>query len=81
MSHFGWDPLWFIVVITLNLAIRQFTPPVAVVLCVTPNFAGVSLEKASLATLPFIAAMVSTLLLATVFPALSLWLPKLWWLY
>ncbi len=81
MSHFGWDPLWFGVVMTLNLAIGQFTPPVAVNLYVTTNLAGISLEKASLATLPFIAAMVLALFLVTIFPALSLWLPKLWGLY
>lgn len=81
MAHFGWDPLWFGVVMTLNLAIGQFTPPVAVNLYVTTNLAGISLEKASLATLPFIAAMVVALFLVAVFPALSLWLPRLWGLY
>lgn len=81
MSHFGWDPLWFGVVMTLNLAIGQFTPPVAVNLYVTTNLAGISLEKVSVATLPFIAAMAVALFLVAVFPALSLWLPRLWGLY
>ncbi|MEJ5365882.1 MAG: TRAP transporter large permease [Desulfosoma sp.] len=81
MAHFGWDPLWFGVVMTLNLAIGQFTPPVAVNLYVTTNLAGISLEKASLATLPFIAAMLLALVLVAVFPALSLWLPRVWGLY
>ncbi|MGQ9485489.1 MAG: TRAP transporter large permease [Desulfosoma sp.] len=81
MTHFGWDPLWFGVVMTLNLAIGQFTPPVAVNLFVTTNLAGISLEKASVATLPFIAAMAVALILVAVFPALSLWLPRLWGLY
>lgn len=81
MAHFGWDPLWFGVLMTLNLAIGQFTPPVAVNLYVTTNLAGISLEKASLATIPFIAAMALALLAVALFPALSLWLPKLWGLY
>ncbi len=81
MAHFGWDPLWFGVLMTLNLAIGQFTPPVAVNLYVTTNLAGIPLEKASLATLPFIAAMALALLMVALFPALSLWLPKLWGLY
>lgn len=81
MTHFGWDPLWFGVVMTLNLAIGQFTPPVAVNLYVTTNLAGISLEKVSVATLPFIAAMAVALILVAVFPALSLWLPRLWGLY
>lgn len=81
MTHFGWDPLWFGVVMTLNLAIGQFTPPVAVNLYVTTNLAGISLEKASLATIPFIIAMVAALVVVALFPALSLWLPRVWGLY
>ncbi|ROQ90153.1 TRAP transporter large permease [Desulfosoma caldarium] len=81
MTHFGWDPLWFGVLMTLNLAIGQFTPPVAVNLYVTTNLAGISLEKTSVATLPFVAAMAVALFLVALFPALSLWLPRLWGLY
>ncbi len=81
IAHFHWDPLWFGVVMTLNLAIGQFTPPVAVNLYVTTNLAEIPLEKASVAALPFIAAMAMSLLLVIAFPALSLYLPKLWGLY
>jgi len=81
VAHFGWDPLWFGVVMTLNLAIGQFTPPVAVNLYVTTNLAGIPLEKTSAATLPFIAAMAVALILVILFPSLSLYLPKLWGLY
>ncbi|SMC17350.1 TRAP transporter, DctM subunit [Desulfacinum hydrothermale DSM 13146] len=81
VAHFGWDPLWFGVVMTLNLAIGQFTPPVAVNLYVTTNLAGTPLEKTSAAALPFIAAMAAALILVILFPSLSLYLPKLWGLY
>ncbi len=81
MAHFGWDPLWFGVVMTLNLAIGQFTPPVAVNLYVTTNLAGLPLEKTAMATLPFIGAMAAGLLLTILFPELSLYLPRLWHLY
>jgi tripartite ATP-independent transporter DctM subunit len=81
MTHFGWDPLWFGVVMTLNLAIGQFTPPVAVNLYVTTNLAGISLERASIATIPFIVAMGLALAITAAWPALSLWLPKVWGLY
>jgi C4-dicarboxylate transporter, DctM subunit len=81
MAHFHWDPLWFGVVMTLNLAIGQFTPPVAVNLYVTTNLAQVSFEKVSLATIPFILTMAGSLVLVVLFPWLSLYLPQLWGLY
>lgn len=81
IAHFHWDPLWFGVVMTLNLAIGQFTPPVAVNLYVTTNLAGIPLERAALSALPFILAMSLSLLLVILFPALSLYLPRLWGLY
>ena len=81
VAHFHWDPLWFGVVMTLNLAIGQFTPPVAVNLYVTTNLAGIPLERAAVASLPFILAMLASLVLVILFPALSLYLPRLWGLY
>ena len=30
MKQFGWDPVWFGVMMTVNLAIGTITPPVAV---------------------------------------------------
>lgn len=30
VHHFGWDPVWFGVMMTVNLAVGQVTPPVAV---------------------------------------------------
>jgi len=81
VAHFHWDPLWFGVVMTLNLAIGQFTPPVAVNLYVTTNLAGIPLERAAVASLPFILAMTASLVLVILFPALSLYLPRLWGLY
>jgi C4-dicarboxylate transporter, DctM subunit len=81
MAHFQWDPLWFGVVMTLNLAIGQFTLPVAVNLYVTTNLAQVSSEKVSVATIPFIFSMVGSLVLVVLLPWLSLYLPRLRGLY
>ncbi len=78
MQHYNWDPVWFGIMMTVNLAIGQFTPPVAVNLFVTTNLAGIPLEKTSYASLPFIAAMVLGLIIIILFPWLSLFLPKLW---
>lgn len=81
IAHFKWDPLWFGVVMTLNLAIGQFTPPVAVNLYVTTNLADTPLEDTFLAVIPFIFAMLAALLVVIYFPFFSLYLPVWWGLY
>jgi len=77
IDYFHWDLLWFGVVMTVNLAIGQVTPPVAVNLYVAANLAGISLERISRSALPFIVAMLFALLVITYVPFLSIWLPAL----
>ncbi|HLA28829.1 MAG TPA: TRAP transporter large permease [Syntrophales bacterium] len=75
MKHFGWDPVWFGVVMTLNLAIGQITPPVAVNLYVIANIGGLSLERISQSIVPFVVIMLVALILTMFVPALSIYLP------
>lgn len=74
--HLGWDLVWFGVVMTLNLAIGQATPPMAINLMVTARIAGVSIESTIRWVLWPIAALLVALLLVMAFPELSLWLPR-----
>ncbi len=76
MSHFGWDPVWFGVVMTLNLAIGQFTPPVAVNLYVTTQLANIRLEQTFKAVWPMVVAMLVALIIVILFPQLSLFIPE-----
>ncbi len=75
MAHYQWDPVWFGVMMTVNLAIGQITPPVAVNLYVGANIAGISMERISRAVWPFVLAAIVGLLVITYIPSLSLWLP------
>jgi len=77
MLTYGWDPVWFGVVITMNMAIGQFTPPMAVNLMVTTRIAGVSMESTVRWALWMVGAMVLAMALVMVFPQLVLWLPRL----
>jgi len=77
MKHFQWDPVWFGVVMTMNLAIGQITPPVAVNLYVIANIANISLERISRSIAPFIGIMLVALLITMLFPSLSTFLPAL----
>lgn len=74
----GVDPIVFGVLLTVNLAIGFCTPPLGVNLFVASGVSGVSIEKLSLAILPFFVGMILLLLLVTFIPALSLLLPSFW---
>lgn len=76
MGHYGWDPVWFGVMMTLNLAIGQFTPPVAVNLYVTTQLADIRLEETFKAVWPMVIAMLIALLVVILFPSISLFIPK-----
>ena len=45
VHHFGWDPVWFGVMMTVNLAVGQVTPPVAVNLYVGAQIADLTMEE------------------------------------
>jgi tripartite ATP-independent transporter DctM subunit len=74
---FGWDLTWFGIILTMNVAIGAFTPPMAVNLMVTCRVAGCSMESTLPWVLWFVAAMAAALLLVTFVPELVLFLPRL----
>jgi C4-dicarboxylate transporter DctM subunit len=76
IKHFNWDPMWFGVMMTVNLAIGTITPPVALNLYVAANLADISMERISKAAFPFFLALIFALLIVTYIPSLSLWLPR-----
>ena len=77
MATFGWNPVWIGVMLTINVAIGQITPPVAVNLYVAANIARLSFEEISRAVWPFVLAMLVALAIVTQWPALSTVLPAL----
>lgn len=68
-------------ILTVNIAIGQVTPPVAVNLYVAANIARVPMETMSAAVWPFVMAMLAALVVVTLWPGLSTWLPRLFKLY
>ena len=73
--HFEWDLVWFGVLMTMNLAIGQITPPMAVNLLVTARIAGVTVEQTTRWALWFVGALMVALLMVAIFPATALWVP------
>ena len=75
LRHYQWDPVWFGVILTLNVAIGQFTPPMAVNLMVSSRIAGVRMEDTTGWVLWLVGAMCVAMLCVIVWPQLALWLP------
>jgi C4-dicarboxylate transporter DctM subunit len=73
----GCDPTALGVIMVLNLAIGQVTPPVGINLYVACGISNVNLKDISLSVLPYVFAAITALLLVTYLPQISLWLPKL----
>jgi tripartite ATP-independent transporter DctM subunit len=68
----GIDPVHFGIVVTLNLAIGQQTPPVASVLMITCSIAKENVWTVTRANIPFIGVLLAVLLLVTYVPATTL---------
>lgn len=72
----GVDPVHFGVIVILNLNIGLLTPPLGVCLFAAQRVAGCSFLDLLRETLPFLLVSVFVLVLVTLFPSLSLWLPS-----
>lgn len=78
VTSIGINPIQFGIIMVLNLCIGLCTPPVGSVLFVGIGLAKTSIEKVIKPLLPLFIAMIFSLILITLFPALTLWLPSLY---
>ena len=76
MQFYHWDPVWFGVLLTLKVALGQFTPPLAVNLMETCRIAGVPMESTVRWVGWMLASMAFVMLLVIAFPSLATWLPR-----
>lgn len=76
MRHYNWDPVWFGVILTLKVALGQFTPPLAVNLMVSCRIAKVPMESTIRWVGWMLVSMALVMVLVIAFPQLALWLPK-----
>ncbi len=73
----GIDLVYFGIILLVNSAIGINFPPVGFCLYIGASIAEVPLEAAARAILPFLAMLVIDLILVTLLPNLSLWLPSI----
>lgn len=72
----GVDPLHFAIVMCVNLTIGLVTPPMGLVLFVASSVSGEKTEKIAWQMLPYLAVHFTVILLITLFPALTMTLPR-----
>jgi hypothetical protein len=72
----GIDPVHFGVMMTLNLMIGLLHPPLGMVLFVLSRIAKLSIERTTMAILPWLIPLLMSLVAITLIPELTLWLPR-----
>jgi TRAP-type C4-dicarboxylate transport system permease large subunit len=72
----GIDPIHFGLIITLNLMIGLLHPPLGMVLFVLARIAKLSVERTTMAILPWLVPLMFALIAITYIPAITLWLPQ-----
>jgi TRAP-type C4-dicarboxylate transport system permease large subunit len=74
----GFDPIWFCVVMLINVELAQITPPFGILLYIVrgavPN---TTMGQVNRAALPIILCHLAVMALIVVFPALALWMPAM----
>jgi TRAP-type C4-dicarboxylate transport system permease large subunit len=73
----GVDPVHFGLIMVLNLMIGLLHPPMGMVLFVLARVAKLSVERTTVAILPWLVPLLLALIILTYIPAISLWLPRL----
>jgi tripartite ATP-independent transporter DctM subunit len=76
LTKVGIDPVHFGVVMTLNLMIGLLHPPLGMVLFVLARISKMSVERTTMAILPWLIPLLASLIAITVIPELTLWLPR-----
>lgn len=79
VTSLGVDPVMFGILTVITCEIGFLTPPLGANLTVAARISNISIERISVAVLPFIMAYILGMLILIIFPEMALWLPD--WLY
>lgn len=73
----GIDPMFFGVLMVVNLAIGCITPPVGLDLFVVASITGISIDKVTAKVMPYLLMLLVDLVILTYFPSIITFLPEL----
>jgi C4-dicarboxylate transporter DctM subunit len=77
ITELGFDPIWFGVVMTLNMEMGLITPPVGLNLYVVQGIApDIPMRDILAGSLPYVAVLAFGIIILALFPGLVTWLPN-----
>ncbi|MFT0545533.1 TRAP transporter large permease [Allopusillimonas ginsengisoli] len=76
-AAYGIDPVQFGMIFTLNLIIGMVTPPVGLCLFIAAGVGKTPIEQVIKESLPFLAWLMTVLMIVTYLPSTYMWLPRL----
>lgn len=76
ITKLGFDPVWFGIIVTINVEIGMITPPVGLNLFILKGaIPNVTMKDIVLGSLPFVLLLMIGLVVIMLFPGLATWLP------
>jgi C4-dicarboxylate transporter DctM subunit len=76
ITHAGFDPVWFGVILTINMEVGLITPPVGLNLFVVNAIApDVPTRTVLLGSVPYVLCMIVGIIILSIFPEIATWLP------
>ncbi|WP_068806719.1 TRAP transporter large permease [Thauera phenolivorans] len=76
MLHLGINPIWYAVLLTVNLEIALITPPVGMNIFTIKAITNAPMAKIVRGIMPYLLLLIASLAVLMAFPEISLWLPR-----
>jgi len=75
MQHLGINPIWYGILLTINLELAQITPPVGMNLFTIKAITRAPMGEIIRGSAPYVLLMILALALVMIWPQIALWLP------
>lgn len=76
LLQYGFDPVWFGVILVMFIELGQISPPIGINLFVIQSIWDGELGQVVMGTIPFHVIMLVLLLMLAIWPDIALWLPE-----
>ena len=76
MHHLGIDPIWYGILLTINLELAQITPPVGMNLFTIKAITRAPMGEIIRGSAPYVVLMIVAMALVMIWPEIALWLPS-----
>ncbi len=77
LLQLGIDPIWYGILLMINLELALITPPVGMNLFVIKGITDAPMAEVIIGTAPYVALMTTGLVIVLLFPGIATWLPRM----